>query len=514
MAALSRRQLLRASAAGVFVSGATASGGPLSGVLVPGLGRVADSQTTLPPDAVQFRDEIEPLVRFIEETPRDSLMEQMGARVRSGLPYKDVLAALFLAGIRNIQPRPAVGFKFHAVLVVNSAHVASLESPSADRWLPIFWALDEFKSSQTRDVSEGNWTMSAVAQSKIPSPENTVSMFETAMRQWDESAADVSAAAVSRYLGATQTLDLFAKFAARDFRSIGHKAIYLANSWRTLQTIGWEYSEPVLRSLAYAMLNHNGEPNPAESDLGPDRSWKLVQKSAAEIRNGWQHGRSDSGAVTELLQLFRSGTPDEAIQLAARQLNEGISPQTIYDAIHVGSAELLMRQSGIVALHAMTTTNAIRFLFDNTGNDLTRRELLLQNVAFLPQFREAMVARGTVGNVRIDELTAKETSTNSEQAMQEIFADVRVNAEAAAGRMFGWLERGDGARELIHTARRLIFLKGNDSHDYKFSTAVMEDFYKISGDWRNRFLASGAYQLRSLSDPDNGLIDRIRKSVG
>jgi hypothetical protein len=34
-----------------------------------------------------------------------------------------VLAALLLAGVRNIQPRP-VGFKFHAVLVVNSAHLA------------------------------------------------------------------------------------------------------------------------------------------------------------------------------------------------------------------------------------------------------------------------------------------------------------------------------------------------------------------------------------------------------
>jgi len=47
---------------------------------------------------------------------------------KKGLSYRDLLAALLLAGIRNIQPRP-VGFKFHAVLVVNSAHLASLSSP-------------------------------------------------------------------------------------------------------------------------------------------------------------------------------------------------------------------------------------------------------------------------------------------------------------------------------------------------------------------------------------------------
>ncbi len=366
MARISRRQVIQSSAGGFLLTAASAAAmagrsGSSIGGLIPGFASVADSQTALPTDAVTFRPEIEPLVRLIEETPRERLMETIGQRVQAGLAYKDLLAALFLAGIRNIQPRPAVGFKFHAVLVVNSAHVASLESPSADRWLPIFWALDEFKSSQARDVAEGDWTMSAVEESKIPSPETTVSAFETAMTRWDESAADVSSAAVARYLGAAQTLDLFAQFAARDFRSIGHKAIYLANSWRTLQTIGWEYSEPVLRSLAYAMLNHHGEPNPADNDLAPDRSWKTVQEAAATIRPGWMSGRIDSGAVLDLLRVIRGGTPSEAVALVTKQLNSGISPQSVYDALHVGAGEMLMRQSGIVALHAVTTTNAIRF---------------------------------------------------------------------------------------------------------------------------------------------------------
>jgi hypothetical protein len=62
-------------------------------------------------------------VRLFEDTPRERVLEEVASRVRKGLPYRDVLAALQLAGVRNIQPRP-VGFKFHAVLVVNSAHLA------------------------------------------------------------------------------------------------------------------------------------------------------------------------------------------------------------------------------------------------------------------------------------------------------------------------------------------------------------------------------------------------------
>src|SRR5437667_9764219 len=119
------------------------------------------------PAAVRFNPEIEPLVRFLEATPRERLLEEVAARIKRGLSYRDLLAALLLAGVRNIQPRP-VGFKFHAVLVVNSAHLASLSSPDADRWLPIFWALDHFKSSQAQDIKDGDWTMPAVNESKVP----------------------------------------------------------------------------------------------------------------------------------------------------------------------------------------------------------------------------------------------------------------------------------------------------------------------------------------------------------
>src|SRR5947207_15527803 len=86
---------------------------------------VSAAEAKLEPDIVRFNPEIEPLVRFLEDTPRERLLEEAGAKIKRGLSYHDLLAALLLAGVRNIQPRP-VGFKFHAVLVVNSAHLASL----------------------------------------------------------------------------------------------------------------------------------------------------------------------------------------------------------------------------------------------------------------------------------------------------------------------------------------------------------------------------------------------------
>src|SRR5262249_9624001 len=129
----------------------------------------------------------------------------------------------------------------HAVLVVNSAHLASLASPDSDRWLPIFWALDYFKDSQARDVREGNWTMGPVDEGAVPPARKAKAAFISAMDNWDEEAADAATAGLARTAGANETYELFFRYGARDFRSIGHKAIYVANSWRTLQCIGWQH---------------------------------------------------------------------------------------------------------------------------------------------------------------------------------------------------------------------------------------------------------------------------------
>src|SRR6266699_4990696 len=171
----------------------TATVGVLSGLgeigFLSQLRPVSAGEANLNPDVVRFNPEIEPLVRFLEDTPRDRLLEEVGAKIKRGLSYRELLAALLLAGVRNIQPRP-VGFKFHAVLVVNSAHLASISSPDSDRWLPIFWALDYFKSAQAQDVREGDWTMAATDEAKVPAPQKAKQAFVDAMDNWDETAAD------------------------------------------------------------------------------------------------------------------------------------------------------------------------------------------------------------------------------------------------------------------------------------------------------------------------------------
>src|SRR5687767_5712715 len=203
------------------------------------LPRVSADEAELDPTLVRLDSGIESTVRLLEETPRERLLEEVAGRVKQqGLSYRELLAALLLAGVRNVPPRPTVGFKFHAVLVVHSAHLASLASPDADRWLPIFWALDYFKNSQGVAQRESGWRMAPVDESTVPAPEQAREAFIAAMDAWDEARADAATAAVVRTLPRGEVFELFARYAARDFRDIGHKTIFVAGAFRTLDCIG------------------------------------------------------------------------------------------------------------------------------------------------------------------------------------------------------------------------------------------------------------------------------------
>src|SRR5688500_1258181 len=101
----SRRLFLRSSAVG----GAIAGLGDLS--FLSGLRPVAAAEAAADPKTVRFTADIEPLVRLVEDAPREKLLEQVAERIRQGASYRQVLAALQLAGVRNVQPRPSVGFK-------------------------------------------------------------------------------------------------------------------------------------------------------------------------------------------------------------------------------------------------------------------------------------------------------------------------------------------------------------------------------------------------------------------
>jgi len=463
--------------------------------------------TKLKPEMVKFRPEIEPVVRLIEETPRERALEVGIAQLKKGLSYKDLLAGLFLAGIRNIKPRP-VGFKFHAVMVINSAHVLGQSSAVGERLLPLLWALDNFKASQAQDVKEGDWVLEPVDECRLPKTQRAREEFVRAMEVWDSEAADTAVAALCRSSGAAQTMEPIWRMAVRDQRDIGHKAIFAAQSWRTLQTIGWEHAEPVLRSLVFGMLDLRGDTRPRP--VGP---YETNLENAGQIRPDWQIGRDDSGATKGLLQVIRQATPEAASAEAVKLLNQGVSPGSLWDAVILSACELIMHSPGIVAIHATTATNALHYIFTASGDDTTRKLALLQAVGWQPMYRgrTKLTDADGIDALKVDPAIA---ISNADESVAEIFTTINEDRKKAAAKAQSYLSGGGSPELIFDAARRMIFHKGRDSHDYKYGAAILEEcLWSTEPKWRSQIVAASMFNFPGTKTPDSPLMIRAREAL-
>jgi hypothetical protein len=471
----------------------------------------ADAQVT--PDVVRLSPEIEPLVRLIEETPREKCFEMMGEQLRRGCSYRQFLGALFLAGIRNVNPQPP-GFKFHCVFVIHSAHQLSLDAPAGERLLPLLWALDNFKASQQRDESEGDFHLRPV-QGKLPSANQAWNELHKAMEAWDEERADRAITALARSRGAHEVIEGLWQYGARDYRNIGHKAIFVANAWRTLQTIGWQHAEPTLRSLILGLLDFgvkervNGyayEDQCYLSNVGRAR------QAVASLPAEWaQEGAGDAGAAKQLLAAIREAGTEQACRDTVNLLLKAEArASSIWDGVHLAAGELMMRSPGILGVHTVTSVNALHYAFQVAGSAETRLLLLLQGVGWMSQFADFMARGDNFGNTDITKVEGVEIPATAEEATEEILALVSSDRAAAARKALRYAEKHPEPDGFQRAAQSLIFTKGRDVHDYKYAAAIFEDYRQVDPVWRPHMLATAVYNLRGSEQPDSELMQRAR----
>ena len=229
-----RRRFLRASATG----GALLGLGDLS--FLSRLRPVSADEATLDPKVVRLQPEIEPLVRLLEETPRERLLEEVAARVRKGTAYRDVLAAASCwpactACSRSPQRGPQIPRGPGRELGTPCQPRLARHRPLAADLLGAR-LLQEFAGARRPRGQLDDGTAGRVRPSHPPARPAKLSLRR--WTEWDESAADAAVASLARSAGSNEVYE--AVLPLRRPRlplDHGHKAIYLlANSWRTLQS--------------------------------------------------------------------------------------------------------------------------------------------------------------------------------------------------------------------------------------------------------------------------------------
>ena len=452
---------------------------------------------------------VEGLLKWLEESRRDHLPGDLVPMIRTGIRYEHLLAALCLAAVRNVQPYPDVGYKYHSVMVLRSIQLTTAQLPSADKWLPIVWAVDYFKDTQAQERAASGWQLPAKPTGSVGDREAARSALVTALDCWDRDAAD---AAIVKYAQAAPAEDIFSvlfAYGARDLRAIGHKAITVSNAHCLVGLLGSVHAEPILRSTVAALQNSAGGPNPALHNLQPDRPWRQNQKHLREIPPSWKHGRDDAGARRELRASLYRVSEEAAGAVVVELLRQGVSPEAIWQVLFETAAELLMRQPSIVLVHAQTTANALHYAYRVCGNEQTQQLMLLQCAAFMAMFRTLVNA--SQSDFSLDALQPLPLNSTGSDAIAEIFTDASAGDRLQATRKcLGYLHNGGDPDALIATARHHLVYNAEEPHDYKFSEAVFDNYSHIADSaWRRRFLSAGMAYFRGPARRANPVVEEV-----
>ena len=306
-----------------------------------------------PTDSVRFRPDIEPYVQLMERTPREACVPTVVEQLRRGLTYRQFLEALMLAGIRKSNSG-------HEVYLVHAAHQMSLDARHEDRLLPLFWALDSFKRQQEALPAPPISSL----KGNLPPQEKAPREFHDAIRQFDRERSELAIIALARSRGPEHAIQHLWHYGARDWDSIGHHAIALANCFRTLQAINWKHAEPVLRFVIRHLVGR-----PENQSYYPNVS--RAKRGFEKLEHAWDHAGSAPEATLELFAVMREGEVDEACELASGLLiGNRATAGAIWDAVHLTAGDLMVRfndESRLCTrpLHANTSANALHYSFGN-----------------------------------------------------------------------------------------------------------------------------------------------------
>lgn len=489
------------------------------------LGRLAAFGAEPPPDKVRFGPEIEPIVRLIEETPADRCIPVFLDQLRRGLSYRRFLAAAFFAGVRK-------QLSHHEVYKIHAVHQVSLDARPEERLLPLFWSILGFKRRQQDFPANALPELSG----PFPSARAAASEFAAAMERSDLARAEHALVALARSQGARQTMEQLWPYGCRNGAYGGHAAIAVANCFRALETIGWQDAEPVLRFVVRDLFSDGREK--------PDRSFLAnsarIESQLAHLPPSWAGGTGDAAATRELFGLIREGRTEPACELAVAQLRAGAAAQAPWDAVHLASAELMIRHGdgwGLASrpLHANTSTNALHHGFRTALSPRTRLLLLLQAIAWTADKTAGDLAGRGLRDLRIIDLGGAALPTRAEDAVAEIYEQLpsrsyrwdpegrravttygrRADADAACRKAFALAsDRPEAVPLFVQSSYSWLCRKAsNDHHEYKFLAAMLEDAALVSPEWRPHLLAASVHYFHGSQSPDNPVLQQAREAL-
>jgi hypothetical protein len=335
---------------------------------------------------VQYPDSIEPLVQFIEDTPRDQILDRTLEKLRDGVPIKTMLTASALAVTRSADLPPGHhGGPLHPLAGLYAIWKLVDRLDGEDKFLPVLqhvalsnkhvhdpvtspFQLLEFAPL---DATSGAGQMADLAADGSGEVATTSGIqaakdaFLKACDRGESNKADHLFQWLWQHVPPIEAFDLLMSVAIPKNALDDHYFLFPAYTWRAMDTfLGWEHMSVLMRPAVRYVARFPQQRSVPEVDA-------LIEEHGLLKRIVRQRtGEDETQAIGALGEGIRNcNSYSEIPVMTAKALAEGLSLEGAGEALSIGAAGLFLRSltGNPMDVHLHTSANLRRWLIRLDG---------------------------------------------------------------------------------------------------------------------------------------------------
>ncbi len=286
-------------------------------------------------DRLNFGDR-EPLVGLMQDTPADKLLSILVEKLKSGTKLEDLVAAGALANARTFAGENYDGY--HAFMALLPSLQMSKELPEERRALPVLKVLHRnTRFMQSGGGSKGEKLHTISHPGAVPADRAGGEVLREFTRKKDIEGAESTFATMTR----SSLTDAYNSllYCVQDELNV-HRVVLAWRSYAVLDLVGKENAHTVLRqSVRFCACESNG--GMGIHALLPKLldQYKLVGKTLGTRR-------AEDAVLENLADTIYRGSRAQAAEAVAVALADGMSPDSIGEAMALASNHLVLADRG------------------------------------------------------------------------------------------------------------------------------------------------------------------------
>jgi hypothetical protein len=460
------------------------------------------------PKRVQFADEIEPLVQFIEDTDPSEIVHGTLARLRDGVSPQTMLTASALAVTRSSDLPPGHhGGPLHPLAGLHAVSHLVERLEGEQRFVPVLQHV-ALANKHIHHPAMGPYSLLEFEPVNEGGVEATKEAFLAAVNRGEYNKADHYFLWLWEHVPPIEAFDLLMTVAIPKNVLDDHYFIFPAFTWRALESIGHEYLPILMRPAVRYVTRYPIAPGVPEIEA-------LIEEHQLLTRVTRQQSGEDETAVIGRVgeAIGRCDVFTDIPVLLAQALADGLSLEGAGEALSIGAAGLFLRSltGNPMDVHLHTSANLRRYLIGLDGLSLKNKLLVLLLWHTGPEIRST--ARRMMPALQPDpDAVAALPYRTQDELLEAITESIyhQPPTDWATVANLGQLRAVPEVKGTVNLAQqyvqcgydatalmtRLAEIVCHDSftemHAFKHHQAIVEEFYATREPWRWMHLVSGA----------------------